>query len=314
MVSCGIAYSIKCQSYKNSKKRPIIKEAMKNFARFLNTLIIALLFAGSFFTACKSKPISKAEQDPAPALVFKGVQADDPSILSLFFALETENPFWSRAKITFWQAEIDGQKAASAFNLDYPQGDFSLNSSVPLKLNMDIAALAAKGLAPKENYRLSLLVELNHSSDFASSSKLALRSYASFPGVQPPELNITAISILKAELINTRFKVTLQMNNPNPFPVELSAFVYKLYGNGRLWAEGTEKNVFLVDGKSSHSGKLFLVMNFINMERGLLDQIVRLEDVNYRFAGDVQVSTGIEYLPKFSMGFDLSGYSEVLDE
>jgi LEA14-like dessication related protein len=234
--------------------------------------------------------------------------------LSLFFALETENPLGSRAKIASWQVDMDGQKATSAFTLDYPQDDFPLNSQAPIKFNMDIAELSAKGLAPRDEYRLSLIIDLDHFYDSAPPAKFEVHSYLSFPGVQPPKFDITAIAIIKAELINTRFKVTLQMDNPNSFPVELSAFVYKLYGNGRLWAEGTEKNVFRVDGESSFSGKLFLVMNFINMERRLLDQIIRLENVNYRFTGNAQVSTGIEYLPKFSTGFDLSGYSEVLEE
>ena len=54
-------------------------------------------------------------------------------------------------------------------------------------------------------------------------------------------------------------------------------------------------------------------MNFINMKRDLLDQVINLEDVNYRFTGEAKVITGVEYLPGFSTGFDLSGYSEVLE-
>jgi hypothetical protein len=55
-------------------------------------------------------------------------------------------------------------------------------------------------------------------------------------------------------------------------------------------------------------------MNFINMERRLLDQIINLVDVNYHFIGKAQVSTGIDYFPKFNTGFDLSGYSKVLEK
>jgi LEA14-like dessication related protein len=106
----------------------------------------------------------------------------------------------------------------------------------------------------------------------------------------------------------------MRIDNPNPFPLEMSGFIYELYGNGRLWADGTEKNIFTVAGKSSVQGYLYLLMNFIDMERSLLDQIINLIDVNYRFAGEAQVSTGVDYLPKFSAGFDLSGYSEVLEK
>lgn len=136
---------------------------------------------------------------------------------------------------------------------------------------------------------------------------------AAVPEVRPPVFNITSIAILKAELINTRFRVGLRIDNPNHFPVELSSFRYALYGNGMLWAEGLERNVFSIPANSSLTGNVFLVMNFIDMNRALLDQIIRLESVNYRFAGDVIVSTGIDDLPDFKSSFSLSGYSEVLE-
>jgi len=56
------------------------------------------------------------------------------------------------------------------------------------------------------------------------------------------------------------------------------------------------------------------MMNFINMRRDLLDQIINLIDVNYRFAGQAMVGTGVEYLPMFKTEFDLSGYSQVLEK
>jgi LEA14-like dessication related protein len=228
--------------------------------------------------------------------------------------LQVKAPPGSRAKIDSWRILIDEQDASFAFSLDYPQGDLPFNSPVPLVLNMDISALAAKGLAPKDDYAVTLNAELDVLSGQALPDKITLRETASFPGVREPDFTITSIAILKAELINTRFRVGMRIDNPNPFPLELANFVYELYGNGRLWAEATEKKVFMVEGKSSMQGDLFLIMNFINMERRLLDQIINLVDVNYRFTGEAQVSTGIDYFPKFNTGFNLSGYSKVLEK
>ena len=272
-----------------------------------------------FFTACKSKPIvpeAKITPSPSPyaTLAFTGIQADDLKHLKLFYSLEAKAQPGSRARIDSWRVEIDGQDAGFAFGLDYPQNDFAAGSQVSLSLNMDIAALAARGLAPKDDYAITLITELDVLSAPASPAKIVARGTADFPGLREPSFSITSIAILKAELINTRFRVSMRMDNPNPFPLELSNFIYKLYGNGRLWADATEKKVFMVEGKSSMQGDLFLVMNFINMDRSLLDQIIKLVDVNYRFTGEAQVSTGVDYLPKFDTGFDLSGYSKVLEK
>jgi LEA14-like dessication related protein len=281
-------------------------------------MIFALLFA-----ACKSKPVVPEEETapsispslpPSATLAFTDIQADDIEHLRVSGIMEAKAPPGSRARIESWQVLLDESDASFAFSLNYPQGEFPLASPVPLTLNMDIAALAAKGLAPKDDYAITLVTELAVLSDSAPPAKITLRETADFPGLQEPRFNITSIAILKAELINTRFRVGMRIDNPNLFPLELSGFIYELYGNGRLWADGTERKVFVVGGNSSVQSDLFLIMNFINMERSLLNQIINLVDVNYRFTGKTQVSTGIDYLPKFSTGFDLSGYSKVLEK
>jgi len=292
---------------------------MKRSTNFRIIIVFALLFA-----ACKSKPVvPEAETAPSPSptqsptatLTFTGIQADDIEHLKLSYSLEVKAPSGSRARINSWQVIIDGQDAGSAFSLNYQQGEFSPGSMIPLALNMDISALAAKGLAPKDDYAVTLITELNLSvSGQTSPLKIMAQETADFPGIQEPCFKITSIAILKAELVNTRFRVNMRIDNPNPFPLEMSGLTYELYGNGRHWANGTERNTFVINGKSAVQGDLYLIMNFIDMDRNLLNQIINLVNVNYHFIGEAQVSTGIDYLPKFKTGFDLSGYSEVLDK
>ncbi|MDR1802280.1 MAG: LEA type 2 family protein [Treponema sp.] len=298
---------------------------MKRYSGFY-LFIFGLLFIPGLLAGCKSEPLPNAEPPLAPlppssfALAFRGVEADDPAHMKVLFDLEAEPPLPSggNVEIASWQIEINGQDAKSAFSLEYPQTDSlsmrtSITSRIPLKLNMDIGELAAKGLAPKDDYNVIFIAELDYSLPSTPPERVEVRGLAAFPGVQPPRFTITEIAILKAELVNTRFRVGLKIDNPNPFPIELSAFSYNLYGNGLLWADGADKNIINIREKSSLNGNVMLLMNFINMNRTLLDQIINLEDVNYRFTGDVQISTGIEYLPKFNDGFDVSGYSKVLE-
>ena len=301
---------------------------MRRYSNFFCLFFLGLILIPGLLSGCKSESPPNAEPVPAASphippsfvLAFSGIEADNPGHMRVLFDLEAEPPIPSggSAKISSWQIEIDGQDASSAFSLEYPQGDTLstrtfISSRIPLKLNMDIGALAARGFAPKDDYNVTLITELDYSLPSTPSEKVEVRSLVAIPGVQPPRFNITEIAILKAELVNTRFRVGLTIDNPNPFPIELSAFSYNLYGNGLLWADGAEKNVIRIREKSSLNGNLMLLMNFINMNRTILDQIIMLEDVNYRFTGDVEVSTGIDFLPTFYDGFDVSGYSKVLE-
>ncbi|MCL2472341.1 MAG: LEA type 2 family protein [Treponema sp.] len=318
---------------------------MKKFLRFAFFFAITFVFWGILFAVsmfllgCKTRPIPAAETPvPSLSLVFHGVEAVDPVHLGLNYTLEIENPFpvAGRARIESWQVEINKKSAVSGFSLEAgADNEFALKAalpgtggdtvgstggnsvpalnSIPLRLNMDVDVLSGEGLAPADDYSVNLILNLAFSSGLSPPVKIKVSGIGTFPGVRPPVFSITAIAILKAELINTRFRVGLKIENPNPFPVELSSFGYELYGNGRLWADGMEKNIIKVPGKSSVDGNLFLLMNFINMKRDLLDQVINLVDVNYRFTGEAQVGTGVDYLHDFKTGFDLSGYSKVYD-
>lgn len=129
------------------------------------------------------------------------------------------------------------------------------------------------------------------------------------PVVKEPVFSITSIKILQAELINTRLKVHIRVENPNDFPVDLKSFTYELYGSGRFWTDGIEKNACTIPASGFVEKDLYLVMNFINMRRELLDQIIAMKRVRYRFTGTAELSAGI--LPEFTKTFNLEGEAEV---
>jgi LEA14-like dessication related protein len=126
-----------------------------------------------------------------------------------------------------------------------------------------------------------------------------------------PEFSISAIVILQAELINTRFKALLRIDNPNSFPLELSSFSYELYGAGRYWTEGRETEPIAIPPEGHAEKELLLVMNFMNMKREVLDQVIALKFVEYRFSGDVVIGAADRRLPPLVMHFDRSGKSPV---
>jgi LEA14-like dessication related protein len=146
----------------------------------------------------------------------------------------------------------------------------------------------------------------------APEGEILLKTAAAFPRIRAPEFTITSIAIIKAELVNTRFRVDLSIDNPNVFPVTLSAFSYELYGRGRFWARGRERDLLAVPARGQAQARLFLEMNFTNMKRELLDEVIALGTVPYRFTGEAQVDTGLPLLPAFRTNFDRQGVSVVI--
>jgi LEA14-like dessication related protein len=225
-----------------------------------------------------------------------------------------------------WKVLMNGLdvKAGAVLTAGKGEESFPLSGAsaevppIPVKLELDLshpvfAELAGPGYAGlKENQvRLALYPDFIYGA--ASTIPVQAEAEASFPQIREPVFTITAITVRKAELINTRFKVSLRVDNPNFFPVELSSLNYELYGDGRFWAGGKEQEILVVAPEDSAETSLSFVMNFINMRRELLDQVIALKEVKYRFTGEALVATGIAYLPQFLTQFDRSGLSEVIE-
>ncbi|MDR2702292.1 MAG: LEA type 2 family protein [Spirochaetaceae bacterium] len=131
------------------------------------------------------------------------------------------------------------------------------------------------------------------------------------PSFLEPVFSISSITVLQAELINTRLKVQVRVDNPNVYSVDLTSFEYKLYGAGRFWADGKETKILTVPASSFGEKELYLVMNFTNMHRDMLDQIIAMKKVRYRFTGTAIIKTAVEYIPVYTKYFNLEGESEV---
>jgi LEA14-like dessication related protein len=295
----------------------------KCYLLFLPLVILCL--------TCKSVPPAV---EPPVSLVFDHAQAENLNKVIIFYRLLIENPrpVPLNLNIRKWNIIVNGidlntvdpDRKGLVLNAGESSAEDALisvaageSTEVLLSLELDLWLFHGSGRLPgttdiSADYRARLGMDLSWRYEKEKPGACTVQAEAVFPRIQEPEFTITAIAILQAELVNTRFRVTLRIDNPNVFPVDLFSFGYKLYGEGRFWADGTEKDVLHVPAHGSAETNLFLVMNFIDMKRSLLDEVIAMNQVRYRFAGELEVGTGVTYLPKFHMEFDRNGNSVVL--
>jgi len=129
--------------------------------------------------------------------------------------------------------------------------------------------------------------------------------------VREPEFNIVSIAILQADLINTQFEAVIRIDNPNEFAVDLSYLSYELYGNNKFWASGKRDDILHIPAQDSSETEFRFTMNFINMNRNLLDDVIAMRQIRYLFKGQAGVETGIPHVPSFVTGFERSGLADV---
>ncbi len=279
------------------------------------TLCIFIIFIGLILSCKTIKPAEGIK--PESVLIFEKIEAPDPGTLYLDYKLDVYNPVSKDAELIFQETElvIHGLSVdKSLFSIEFPENIKLLKHerrSESLRLTFNASEYEKRYHPAFDEYELALAMAVQYAYSNGTADTTA-ETLVVFPRVREPEFKITQIKIMQAELINTRFKVHLQVDNPNYFPVELISFNYELFGDGRFWAEGEEKHVLRIPAKDKAEIDLFLLMNFTNMRRNVLDQIIALTQVRYRFKGSARVETGIGYLPRFVMDFEREGHSEVI--
>ncbi len=186
--------------------------------------------------------------------------------------------------------------------------------SIPLELDFNLQDLEDAGLVIGERTDLGWIfrADLVFLAGDGSKREVSVQLDDRFPVIREPRVSIKSIKILRSVLINTTLKLTLSLENPNGFPVEFRSLAYKLYGEGRPWADGKAEAAVLVGGQTELDTEILITMNFIDMKRELLDMVNQLKTVSYRLKGETLIGTGMEFLPEFRMDFDERGSTEVL--
>jgi len=126
-----------------------------------------------------------------------------------------------------------------------------------------------------------------------------------------PKFEVTSIYIIQADLVVTEFEAVIRIDNPNNFAADLSSIKYELYGNSHFWSDGVANNVFRIPANCSSETHFRFKMNFINTSRKLLDDVINMRQVNYRFKGQAEVKPDIPQASLFNVQFDCSGLSDV---
>jgi len=273
-----------------------------------STLPAAALAALSLFASCATE-----EPGPPPSIEVSvlSVTVSAVDLDSARVAMELRVANAGAASVTLsslcLSADSEGVTIAAPPSLDLRSARLEPGAETTVPLAFDVDAPA--GRAPTVPLRLT--ARLEYATATGGTDATTIERDCDFPRIMPPVMRISSIRILKDELINTKLGVDLVVDNPNAFPLSFAELEYRLYGEGRYWASGSLTKAFVVPAGESASASLYLTMNFTDMSRSLLDQVIKLATVSYRLVGAGSIDTGLEFLPRFVQPFDMEGETGV---
>jgi len=126
-----------------------------------------------------------------------------------------------------------------------------------------------------------------------------------------PKFEVVSIYIIQADIVVTEFEAVIKIDNPNNFAIDLLAIKYELYGDNYFWADGIAKDILQIPADSSAETKFRFTMNFINTNRKLLDDVIAMRRINYRFKGQAEIRFDALRVSTSNVNFDCSGFSAV---
>jgi LEA14-like dessication related protein len=283
-------------------------------------VLLTVIFFWAFlmsFSGCSGVPPAAAPQSALQiAMAFDRIEASGPDNVMVYFFIHASNSGTEGVVVELEKSRIfvNGKELSAGFSgsAETTRIDPGTQEQIKAACSLDLKKLDPSLPLETEELDTKTVLELAFTFDSGERGSVVTGADFSFPRVQEPRFSIVSIAIMQAELINTRFRVKVRIENPNPFPMTFSSFAYELYGHDRFWADGNETEVYTISENGETEENLFLVMNFINMQRNLLDQVIAMRNVRYRFKGKAEIGTGIEYLPSFTTAFDIQGDSEVV--
>ncbi len=132
------------------------------------------------------------------------------------------------------------------------------------------------------------------------------------PRIKDPVFNIKRVRVKQAELVNTRLLLDVSIENPNSVDLVFDTMDYTFYGEGRWWAESRHFEAATIPARENMAVELELIMNFIDMKRSLLDQVIKMARIGYRLTGSARIRVEIEGFPPFEFPFAIVGESPVV--
>jgi LEA14-like dessication related protein len=258
---------------------------------------------------------ASSQPRPSVQLTFDRIQAESVDNLILYYQLRVDNPLEVPLNVDLTEPRIlvNGTHSITVSSLLLQNGNSIVAQpfspmTIPLQLNLDLTTFPSDF----DEYTFLLALTAVYRTENSAPLPDALSCDITFPRIRVPELFVTGIAVSQSDLINTNLKVTIRIDNPNHFPVQLSSLAYQLYGDERFWSEGNSALSLNIPAKSSASTEVALIMNFINMPRTALDKVIAMKQLNYRFTGETTVAVPVAYLPSFRLRFDLNGKSPVV--
>lgn len=108
--------------------------------------------------------------------------------------------------------------------------------------------------------------------------------------VEAPKVSLANVSLLQANLLEQRYRLTLRVQNPNAVAIPISGINYAVKLAGVDFASGLTPNSFNIPANGEDLVTVDVSTNLIDSARQIFNVLrSRPENIDYQLSGDVKV-------------------------
>lgn len=123
-------------------------------------------------------------------------------------------------------------------------------------------------------------------------SGLLLLSGCATTRLEKPHLQVVGVQMMGGSLLQQQLRVRLHVQNPNDRELQVRGVTYELEVAGEKFAHGTSESDFIVPARGETEFDVNVTANAAAALLKLLGSSAKLDDVDYRVVGRVQLAKG----------------------
>jgi LEA14-like dessication related protein len=131
---------------------------------------------------------------------------------------------------------------------------------------------------------------------FAALALALLAACSSFgPKLESPQVTILSVQTLSTDMFAQRFKLRMQVQNPNAMELKVRGLDYQIRLMGDSFAEGISTDQFLLPAHGEAEFDMTITTNFVSSLGRLISRMGggKLENVEYEIVGEILVDKGM---------------------
>jgi len=122
-----------------------------------------------------------------------------------------------------------------------------------------------------------------------------LASCSTLGDLQAPRIQVVGVQMLSTDMFAQRFKVRVQVQNPNDVELPIEGIDYTIVMMGDSFAEGVSNDHFLLPRLGEAEFDMLVTTNFVSSFGRLLSRVGggKLENIDYEISGKLFVHKGM---------------------